>query len=76
VEHFRLEHDVGRFVGVLFGELYLKLEKSSFPWSPFDALDDRLPVQHVVLVQGCADPLVLLLLDLLQVFKQSALCGT
>jgi hypothetical protein len=65
MEHFGLEDDVGGFVGVFLGELDLELEKSPLPWSAFDALDDRLPVEHVVLVQGRADPLVLLLLDLL-----------
>ncbi len=50
MEHFRLEDDVGGFVRVFLGELDLELEKSPLPWSAFDALDDRLPVEHVVLV--------------------------
>lgn len=69
MEHFALEYYVRSLVRVLLGELKLQLEKTPFPWSSLNALDNGFPLEEVVLQRGGADSLVVLFFDFLQIFE-------
>lgn len=73
MKHFWLENYIWGFVRVVFCEFQLKLEKSSFPWSSFDTLDDSFPFKEIALERSGADAFVLLFFDFLEVFEESAL---
>jgi hypothetical protein len=65
MEHFAFENYIWSLVWVVFSELKLQLEKTSFPWSSFNALDDGLPFEEVVLQRSGADSFVVLFFDFL-----------
>ena len=76
MEHFANELDVGRLVGVVFGELEFELKESSFPGGRIDAFDGGWPFEEIV-ANWHGDDLISWLFDAFEVFEQSSLsrCG-
>jgi hypothetical protein len=69
MEHLALENYIWSLVWVVFSELKLQLEKTSLPWSSFNALDNGLPLEEVVLQRSGAYSFIVLFFYFLEIFK-------
>lgn len=75
MEELGLELENRRFIWVLFCEVNAESECAAFPDGVEWAVDDCLPLVHVVLIRHSVDALVIALLQLLKILHQLPLCS-